>query len=81
MVRAYERRGPAFSDHILLDRQALLTRLKSGKRFVLGQRLLYMAGTFKVDAVVRALGKPGQEVLTTTGSQGAGDHLEGAPLF
>ena len=38
LVRAYERRGATFSDRVLLDRAALLDRLKKGKRFVTGQR-------------------------------------------
>ena len=28
-VRAYERRGKIFSDHVLLERQALIERLKA----------------------------------------------------
>jgi hypothetical protein len=46
-VRAYERRGPTFSDWLLIDRQSVIKRLKSGRRFVVGERIL-MAGTFKV---------------------------------
>ena len=33
LVRAYERRGPSFSDRVLLDRKTLLERLKDGKTF------------------------------------------------
>ena len=31
VVRAYERRGATFSDHVLLDRKELLERLRGGK--------------------------------------------------
>jgi hypothetical protein len=81
LVRAYERRGAAFSDHILLDRQALIKRLRAGKRYFVGERIPYLAGTFKTGAQVRATGKPGEEALTTGSLREAGDHLEGSPLF
>ena len=37
LVRVYERRGATFSDRVLLSRQALLDRLKKGKKFVVGE--------------------------------------------
>ncbi len=47
-VRAYERRGPTFSDHLLIDRQTLIDRIKSGKKYVAGKRIVLMASTFEV---------------------------------
>ena len=38
IVRAYERRGATFSDHVLLTRKTLIERVEQGKRFVIGQR-------------------------------------------
>lgn len=81
LIRAYERRGPAFSDHILIDRPALVQRLKSGKRFVVGERIAHMGGTFKIGARVRLVGSPGQELLVAGGNTPSQDFLESVPLF
>ena len=45
-VRAYERRGSTFSDHILISRQELVNRLKAGKLYLTGQRKEFLASTF-----------------------------------
>jgi len=34
-VRAFLRRGPTWSDHILVDRETLMEKLKAGKQFVI----------------------------------------------
>jgi len=86
-VRAYLRRGPTWSDHILLDRQTLIQQIKSGKRFVVGQRIPRMAGTFEVSAPVRLLNPNGQEILVTSDIPVAGDlqavkdYLKDVPLL
>ncbi len=80
MVRVYERRGATFSDRILLDRKTLLERLKSGKRFVTGQRKEYMASTFEVGKPVKLVGQDSQQVVTTLSSADH-DELEGVPAF
>jgi hypothetical protein len=79
-VRAYERRGPAFGDYILFDRQDLIKRLKSGKRLVAGERIPYLAGTFNVSKPIRLIDKGGQQIIATGDSAGR-DHLEGVPLI
>jgi hypothetical protein len=81
LVRIHERIGAAFSDHVLMDRSTLVQSLKSGKRFVLGQRQVFMGGTFKVGARVRVVGKPGEDVVFTGVQPQHHDELEGAPLF
>ena len=80
VVRAYERRGATFSDHVLLDRKALLERLKKGKHFVTGQRKEYLASTFEVGKPVNLVGADGREIVTTT-AQEDHDELEGVPAF
>jgi len=35
-VAAFLRRGPTWSDSLLIDRKALVDKLKSGKQFVIG---------------------------------------------
>ena len=80
-VRAYLRRGPTYSDHVLLDRQALVEQLKSGKTFFAGERVELMASTFKLGKTVRLLQKNGQELLSTGESGASQDHLEGVPIL
>ena len=80
-VRVFERRGPIFSDRLLLNRQALVERLKSGKIFVIGRRKALLASTFEVSGRVRLLKNDGQEYIVGENETAAGDRLPGAPLF
>lgn len=80
MVRAYVRRGASFSDHVLIERDALVERLKSGKKFMTGQRVNSMASTFENLKAVQLTGSKGQEVISTS-TQTARDLLEEVPLF
>lgn len=79
-VRAYLRRGAAFSDLVLLDRPSLVKALKAGKRFVIGERVPYLAGTFNVHGEVRLLAANGREALVSGDAHGGADYLPGAPL-
>ena len=80
-VRLFERRGPTFSDHVILDRQALIARLKAGKRIVVGKRISYMASTFDVAGALR-LGKiDGEEFLLFGAEQAQKDALPGVPVI
>jgi len=76
MVRAFERRGAAFSDHVLLPRQALLEKIKKGKKCVTGQRKEFLAGTFDVHKKVQVVG----DFITTESSAGQ-DNLQDVPIF
>ena len=80
LVRAYERRGASFGDHVILDRKTLLERLKQGKHFVTGQRKEFLASTFDVDKTVNLSGPADKQVLTTN-AQADHDELEGVPHF
>jgi len=80
IVRAYERRGPTFSDRVLLDRKTLIDRMQRGKRFITGQRREYLASTFTVGKPVSLGGQDGKQVVTTT-LPGDQDLLEGVPAF
>ena len=79
-VRAYERRGAAFSDRILLDRKTILDQIKNKKKFVTGQRKEYMAGSFDVAHQVNVLERDDHQVISTK-SEAAHDELEGVPVF
>jgi hypothetical protein len=52
-VRAYERRGPTWSDHVLLDRPTLVQRLRAGKRFFVGKRKQFRASEFVLGTPLR----------------------------
>lgn len=80
-VRAYLRRGPTFSDRLLLDRQALVDQLKAGKRFFSGSRLTYLAGTFELRQPLQLQQKNGQVIVVAGAAQAERDHLEGVPVL
>jgi hypothetical protein len=79
-VRVYLRRGPTYSDQLLLDREALVQQMKSGKSFVAGERVEYMASTFKLAKPLRLVKKGDREILVTSDAQAEKDTLEGVPL-
>ena len=79
-VRAYERRGAGFSDHILLDRKALLERLKARKRFVTGERRRLLGGTFDSGRDVNLVTRDGRDFVSTR-ADATEDTLEGVPLI
>ncbi len=80
-VRLYERRGSAFSDRILLDRTALVERLKKGRRLVTGRRIPYLAGTFSVNLPVRLVRRSGKELILSGTDVAETDQLSGVLLF
>jgi hypothetical protein len=81
VVRAFERRGAAFTDRILLTRDELLRRLKKGQKFVVGKRKEFLAGTFDVqEKPVQVLNRDGKETISTS-AETDHDVLEEAPVF
>ncbi len=78
-VRAYERRGSTYSDRILLDRSALIERIKAGKRFFTGQRIPLEAGTFEIFHPIRVIGLDNHPILVTGYSPASKDTLDGVP--
>jgi hypothetical protein len=81
VVRAFERRGAAFSDRVLLDRYELLERLKKGRRFAVGKRKEFMAGSFEFqEKSLQVVKHNGLEVISTR-PDGDHDELEQAPVF
>jgi hypothetical protein len=80
-VRAFERRGTTFSDHILVNRKELLERLKKGQKFVIGKRKELLASTFEVqEKPVQVLNHNGKEIISTR-SDADHDELEQSPVF
>jgi hypothetical protein len=80
-VRAYERRGAAFSDRVLIPRQELVNKLKTGKQYLTGHRKKYLGGTFDASQPVRLVTRDGREVLVVGEGQTERDHLEGVPII
>jgi dipeptidyl aminopeptidase/acylaminoacyl peptidase len=77
VVRAYERHGVVWSDHILLERKELSERLKQGKKFVIGKRKLYLGGVFETGKSVYQI----EDNIITEGQTHARDLLAGVPVF
>jgi hypothetical protein len=80
-VRAFLRRGPTWSDYMILDRDTLINHIKSGKRFAAGKRIPQLATTFEITAPVQLSQANGQEVVVTGDIQADQDRLEGVPLL
>jgi hypothetical protein len=81
VVRAFERRGAAFSDRILIPRKELLERLKKGQKFVIGKRKEFLAGTFEIqDEPVKIINRDGKELIATRADVDH-DELDQAPVF
>ncbi|HEX9596799.1 MAG TPA: hypothetical protein VF982_07980 [Anaerolineales bacterium] len=80
-VRAYERRGPTWSDLVLLDRAALVERLQTGKRFFLGNRVEFRASDFELGEELK-LNKlrRGRVALYTGKGRAKRDQLEALPI-
>ena len=79
-VRAYERRGSAFSDRVLIDRKDLLERIKDGKQFVVGVRKEFWAGTFEQGKSLLLVSRDGKDFISTREGVDR-DELEQVPLF
>ena len=81
VVRAFERRGAAFTDRVMLNRKEFLGRLKKGKKYFVGRRKEFLAGTFEVqDKPVQVVDRNGKEIITTR-AEADQDELEQAPVF
>ncbi len=79
LVQAYERRGAVWGDIVLLDRPALLARLKARRRVVAG-RPKELPGDFELVAPLHLIGKDDRAQVLTEGQTSTGDEL-GVPLF
>jgi hypothetical protein len=81
LVRVYLRRGPTWSDLMLMTREDFITVLKTGKRMMAGKRVDFMGGTFEVSNPVEFKGQNGQEMIYIAQPLDDRDNLEGVPLF
>lgn len=82
MVRLYERRGATFSDRVLVQRSDLVARMKSGQRFVTGQRQPYLGSTFSAGKPLRLVKTAAGEFLTIgTAAPTGQDDVQDTPRF
>ena len=81
LARVYRRRGPTWSDRVLVTREELVHCLKNRKKVVIGRRIPYMASTFEIISQVQLVQSGGGEILVTGSSQAEHDALTEAPLF
>ena len=79
-VRVFLRRGPTWSDVILLNRQSLIDQISAGKKFMAGDRIPLLAGTFKVTKPIKILSKDQGKFLITGDLVSEKDCLDGVPL-
>jgi hypothetical protein len=79
-VRVYERRGPTFSDRILLDRKTLFERIQKGQQYLTGSRQELRASTFKTGKPVLIVKQDDREYLATF-ENAVRDELEEVPVF
>ncbi len=78
VARIYARRGPTWSDRLLVSRDELIRRIRSGKKVVIGERKEFMASTFAIKSAVRLDGPN----LVSSGQGGdISQELNPAPLF
>jgi len=80
-VRAFERYGFVFSDRVNLDRETLIDRLKSGKRFKTGERKLYQGSDFEIKDDIRLIEKNGDQIIVAGQKTSEHDLLENLPII
>ena len=80
-VRAYQRRGPTFSDHVLVERDDLIQQIKSDKNYMVGQRVPLKASTFEITSPVRVIQSGGEDVLVVGQNKSDVDRLDGVPII
>ena len=80
-VRAFERHGFVFSDRVNLDREALVERLQTGKRFKTGERKPYQGSDFDVMDDIRLIEKNGDHIIVAGQNPSEHDSLENLPII
>lgn len=80
-VRAYLRKGAIYTDHLLIERQDLVEKIRSGKKIYIGKRIPYLASTFEVSAPVRLVEKNGHPILMVGEKDAQQDYFENVPVI
>jgi hypothetical protein len=79
LAQGYERRGFVWGDLVMLDREAIIDRIQSGKRVVAGRRA-QLPGDFEVIAPLRLQSLNSSRTIIAEGRAAEKDDL-GLPLF
>ncbi len=81
-VRLFERRGPTWSDHLIIDRKTLLKRIEEGQNIYSGKRILYNASEFELGKkiLIDDNGK-GEVIITERTQQNLIDLLEDVEII
>ncbi|MCJ7512054.1 MAG: hypothetical protein MUO23_03685 [Anaerolineales bacterium] len=74
-VQAYERRGRVWSDKFVLDRGALVDRLRSKKRVQSGAARA-IPGDFELGPALKLIGRDGSPSIAVEGKTAGSDDLE-----
>lgn len=80
-VRAYERRGPTYSDVQILSRDDLINKINSGMVFYTGSRIPLEASTFVTSSEIRIAKNNGRQIIHTENASADTDLLPGVPIF
>ena len=84
-VRAFERHGFVFSDRVMMKRETLVKRLREGKRFKTGERIIYKGNDFKINEEIRLIEKDdGADngcVIIAGDAQSSQDSLGNIPII
>jgi hypothetical protein len=80
-VRVYERRGSTFSDRIIYNRSTFVEKLKTGRKYVVGQRIQFVASTFDVLWPVNLVKNKSAEYISTADEPVGKDILAGVPVI
>jgi hypothetical protein len=81
LARVYVRRGPTYSDSILMTRETLVEKLQSGKKYYSGSRKPYLASTFFLNQKFSLFTRSGEMFIGVKESNYRHDDPELAPLF
>ena len=81
LARLYERRGPIVSDHLLVQRDNIVQRLKDGQRLFVGKRVYKMGSVFEIGAEVHLSNKNTQPAIVVGANSSDNDQLNGVPVF
>ncbi len=80
-IRVFERRGPSFSDRLILSRAQLVDLMQAGKKVVAGKRQSYLASTFDVIDFVQLSGTKDTPVIVLGEEPASEDRLPGIPVY
>ena len=80
-VQAFLRRGPIWSDVVIISREELVDQLKSGKNFVTGIRVEFMGTTFETDDAVNLITDRDRDILVTGDLESDVDRLDNIPVL